>query len=459
MEAHRAPGKPLPPQDLDAERSVLGGVLLDNEKLDDVADIIVAADFYRPTHQVVYAAMLAMAEKNEPIDLVTLSAWLERSGKLGDAGGEDYIASLDANVPATANLSRYANIVRALSVKRRLLAAGQRIIRLAQGPGSADDILDAAEGEVLAVAEQGASSGNIETIGRLIKPVFDEIERDHDNPAAVTGLRTGFAGLDFATTGFHGGELIIIAGRPGQGKTGFAMNIAANVSVNGPSDGLRTSAVFSLEMTERKLIKRLFGSGAEVNGQRIRSGRLLDSDWPKLARAADRLFDAKLVIDDRSALTVMQLRTSCRRMRRRYPDLALIVVDYLQLMTGSGRAGQREQEVADISHGLKGIAKDLDLPVLALAQLNRSNERREDKRPTLSDIRESGAIEQDADLIIAMHRPELYSKKPEDKGTAEACVLKQRDGPTGTIRLAFRAEWTRFDDIEQTEATRENPWG
>ncbi len=433
----------LAPQDLEAERSVLGGVLLTNEALFDIVEIVKVDDYYREPHRKIFAAMQDLSIRNEPIDVITLGDELRRKGELEAIGGPAYLASLDASVPATANLSRYAKIVRDKALARRLIEAAHTIAREGYDQiGSVDDLLDSAEQKIFDVTEKKQSS-NFVLLGPTVKKVFQNLEALYEKQADITGVPTGFAALDQMTSGFQPGDLIIVAGRPSMGKTSLVMNMAGHVAI----EQHLPVAVFSLEMSVDSLTARLFASEARVDGQRLRTGKLLDSDWPKLARAADRLFRAPMYIDDTAGISALDMRAKCRRLKAKHSNLSLIVVDYLQLMRGRSDNDNREQELSDISRSLKALAKEIGVPVIALSQLNRSLERREDKRPQLSDLRESGAIEQDADIICFIYRDEVYNKESADKGVAEIIIGKQRNGPTGTARVAFLRDYTRFENL------------
>lgn len=437
----------VPPQNLEAERAVLGAILLSPSSLDEVVELIDADDFYRAGHRHIFTAMRNLAERSEAIDVITLGAELLRLGVDGEAGGSHYLSYLDAEVPPTPVVVRYAQLVRDSSLARRLLETGHAITRdCYEHRGDVAELLDSAETRIFEVTDR-----------RQVKPwtdmksgvtaTFKKLELLYERQEEITGLRTGWTGVDRMTAGLQKKDLIVIAGRPSMGKTAVAMNIAGYVAM----DLKKPVAVFSLEMGAESLLTRMLGCEARVDGQRLRTGKLLDSDWPKLARAADRLHRAPLFIDDTAGLSALEMRSKCRRLKAQHKDLALIVVDYLQLMKGRPGTDSREQEISDISRGLKAMAKDLDVPVIALSQLNRGLEKREDKRPMMSDLRESGAIEQDADVIAFVYRDEVYNKESPDKGIAELIIGKQRNGPTGDVRLAFLRDFTRFDNLEERE--------
>lgn len=433
------------PQNIDAEQSVLGAILLTNSALDDVVDIVAAEDFYRGSHQHVFSAMTALAARSEPIDLITLAAELQQRGQLEDVGGRSYLAQLDSHVPSTANVARYAQIVHDMALARRLIGAAHSIAR--EGYELKSDVatlLDSAEQRLFEVTE-GKGKSTIQSLNTMVRTVFSKLETLYERQSEITGIATGFTEFDKMTAGLQGGDLIIVAGRPSMGKTAVVMNIAAHVAI----EVKRPVAVFSLEMSAEALTTRLFSSEARVDGQRLRTGQLLDSDWPKLARAADRLHKAPMFIDDGAGLSALEMRAKCRRVKARAGDLALVVVDYMQLMKGRAGIDSREQEISDISRGLKSLARELNCPVIALSQLNRSLEKREDKRPMMSDLRESGAIEQDADLICFIYRDEVYNRESPDKGIAEIIIGKQRNGPTGFVRTAFLRDCTRFENLRE----------
>ncbi len=441
----------LAPQDLDAERSVLGGVLLTNDALNDVLDVVQADDFYREPHRRVFGAMLELANRNEPIDVITLADELRKEGRLDQVGGPAYLAGLDAFVPATANLSRYAKIVRDKALARRLIETAHGIAREGyEQKGAVDDLLDSAEQQIFDVTEKKAQTA-FTALKDTVQRVFQNLEKLYEQKSEVTGLPTGIEGFDRLTAGLQKGDLVIIGGRPSMGKTSLVLNMASHVAI----ESKRPVAIFSLEMSADSLTSRLFSSEARVDGQRLRTGRLLDQDWDKLARAADRLHRAPLFIDDSAGLSALEMRAKCRRLKSKQKDLALVVVDYLQLMRGRAGADNREQEISDISRGLKALARELDVPVIALSQLNRGLERREDKRPQMADLRESGAIEQDADLIAFIFRDEVYNRESAEKGVAEIIIAKQRNGPTGIVKVAFLKDYTRFENLAEEEGYQE----
>ena len=436
----------IPPHSAEAEQSVLGGLMLDNSTWDQVADRITETDFYRADHRLVFQAIRALAEKNSPFDVVTLTEWLERNNQLENAGGFAYLGILARDTPSAANISAYAEIVRERSILRQLIQIGTAIANSAYHPQGRDsrELLDEAEKNVFAIAEQGmrARQGFIGIKELLLKAV-DRIDTlfQQDNP--ITGLPTGWHDFDEKTAGLQPGDLIIIAGRPSMGKTTFAMNIAENVAIR----CAKPVAVFSMEMPAEHLIMRMLSSLGRIEQHRIRTGKLEDEDWPRLTSAVSMLNDKPLFIDDSSALSPTEVRSRARHLQRECgKPLGLILIDYIQLMQVPGNTETRAIEVSEISRSLKALAKELHVPVVALSQLNRSLEQRSDKRPIMSDLRESGGLEQDADLICFIYRDEVYNPQSAEKGIAEIIIGKQRNGPIGTMRLTFQGRYTRFDN-------------
>lgn len=445
----------LPPHSVEAEQSVLGGLLLENEALDKIADILTSADFYRHDHRLIFAHIGKLIEHNRPADIVTVAESLESSAELSGVGGIAYLGALAQNTPTAANIRRYAEIVRERAVMRKLVEVGSGIAESAYSPQGRDaqQLLDEAEAKIFQIAEGGKrSSEGFVDIKILLPQVADRIDQlfQRDNPNDVTGVPTGFSDLDSMTSGFQPGDLIIVAGRPSMGKTAFSLNIAENVALD---SGLPV-AVFSMEMAGTQLAMRMIGSVGRLDQHRMRTGRLEDEDWVRLTTALGRLNDAPIFIDEGAGLSSFDVRARARRLHRQCGKLGLIVVDYLQLMAApAGRQGEnRATEISEISRSLKALAKELDVPVVALSQLNRSVEQRPDKRPVMSDLRESGAIEQDADLILFIYRDEVYNSDSPDKGTAEIIIAKQRNGPIGRVRLTFLGEHTRFENHASTGA-------
>lgn len=434
----------LPPQNQEAEQSVLGGLLLDNEAIHRVVELLDAADFYREGHRKIFQAVLDLYGKSEPADLVTVTNALKASGALDAVGGAAYLAELVDRVPSAANAASYAKIIREKSVLRRLIEGATEIAeRGYRDEGNVDEYVDSAEKIVFEVAQRRFRKG-FTPVKEIVKDSFKAIEQLYERRELVTGVPTGYRELDRLTCGLQRSDLIIIAGRPSMGKTAFALNIVEHASIEA---GI-VSAVFSLEMSQEQLVRRMLCSRAEVDASKLRGGFLAESDWPRLTRAAGLLSEAPIFIDDSPALSVLEVRAKARRLQREH-GVGLLVIDYLQLMRGGARMESREREISEISRALKALAKELDVPVVALSQLNRGVEARQDKRPQLSDLRESGAIEQDADVIAFVYRDEMYNPESADAGKAEILIGKQRNGPTGKVVLAFRNNITRFDDLAQ----------
>jgi replicative DNA helicase len=440
----------LPPHSVEAEQSVLGGLLLDNSAWEKIADLVAEGDFYRHDHRLIYRHISKLIEHGKPADVITIAESLENSAKLGEVGGLAYLGALAQNTPSAANIRRYAEIVRERAVLRQLVEVGSGIAEDALNPSgrSMAQLLDEAEAKVFEIAEAGArgKQGFME-IQPLLTQVVERIDMlfQRENPNDVTGLPTGFADLDEKTSGLQPGDLVIVAGRPSMGKTAFSINIAENVAIQ---TGMPV-AVFSMEMAGTQLVTRMLGSIGRLDQHRVRTGRLQDEDWQKLTYAVGKLNDAPIHIDESAALSVLDLRARARRLHRQCGKLGLIVIDYLQLMSGSGKGSggeNRATEISEISRGLKALAKELEVPVIALSQLNRSLEQRPNKRPVMSDLRESGAIEQDADLILFIYRDEVYNPDSPDKGKAEIIIGKQRNGPIGTVPMTFIGEYTRFEN-------------
>ena len=434
------------PQSIEAEQSVLGGLMLDNQAWDKIADAITEEDFYRRDHRMIFRAVEALAARAEPFDVITLSEWLDQQGLLEDAGGLAYLGSLANNTPSAANIAAYAAIVRERSVLRQLISVGNDISNSAyQTEGrSTEELLDNAERQVFQIAEQGArgKEGFVAIKDLLVKAV-DRIDTLFQQDDPITGVPTGWNDFDEMTSGLQRGDMVIVAGRPSMGKTTFAMNIAEHAAIK---SGLPT-AVFSMEMPGESLAMRMLSSLGRIDQHRVRTGKLEDDDWPRLTSAMGLLAEAPMFIDDTPALSPNELRARVRRLAREHGELGLIVIDYLQLMQVHGSSENRTNEISEISRSLKGIAKEMNVPVVALSQLNRSLEQRPNKRPVMSDLRESGAIEQDADVIVFIYRDEVYNEDSPDKGTAEIIIGKQRNGPIGTTRLTFLGQFTRFENF------------
>ena len=438
----------LPPHSLEAEQSVLGGLLLDNDSADKVGDVLADADFYSEAHRLIYQHVLRLIADGKPADVVTVSESLASTQKLDYIGGLAYLGALVANVPTAANIRHYAQIVRDRSILRQLAATAGDIADAAYNPlgRSAKEVLDQAEAKVLHIAEQGERGAQqVVTIGTLLAGVVDRIETlyNRDDPSDVTGVPTGFADLDRMTSGMQPGDLVVVAGRPSMGKTSLALNIGEHVAL---AAGLPV-VVFSMEMGASQLALRLIGSVGRLDQHKLRTGRLAADDWEKLTAALGRLNEAPILIDETPALNAIEVRSRARRLMRTYGKLGLVIVDYLQLMQATASGENRATEISEISRSMKSLAKELKVPVMALSQLNRSLEQRPNKRPVMSDLRESGAIEQDADVILFIYRDEVYNPETQDKGVAEIIIGKQRNGPIGTVRLTFLGEYTRFESF------------
>ena len=438
----------LPPHSVEAEQSVLGGLLLENHAWERIADLITEQDFYRHDHRLIYRHITRLLDASKPADVVTVSESLESSKELTTVGGLAYLGALAQNTPSAANIRRYAEIVRDRAILRGLVEVGTSIADSAYSPmgRSASELLDQAEGKVFEIAEAGSrgKQGFLE-IQPLLTQVVERIDMlfQRDNPSDITGIPTGFTDLDQKTSGLQPGELIIVAGRPSMGKTAFSLNIAENVALE---SGLPV-AVFSMEMAGTQLVMRMMGSVGKLDQHKVRTGRLQDEDWQRLTYAVGKLNDAPLYIDESAALTALELRARARRLHRQCGKLGLIVIDYIQLMSATRQGENRATEISEISRSLKALAKELDVPVIALSQLNRSLEQRPNRRPVMSDLRESGAIEQDADVILFIYRDEVYNPETPEKGISEIIIGKQRNGPIGTVRLAFLGEYTRFENL------------
>jgi replicative DNA helicase len=434
----------LPPQSLEAEVSVLGGVLLDNEALNRVLEVMKEGDFYRESHRKIFSAILHLYEQSEPVDLITLAEALKNRDALEEVGGIEYLNSLVNSVPTAANIAYYAKIVKEKSILRKLINRSTEIInQVYTVSGEVDDFLDQAERSIFEIGEDRVRP-SFYPLKDIIKASFKTIERLYEKRQLITGVPTGFTKLDELTSGLQPSDLIIVAGRPSMGKTALALNISQHAAIE---SGI-PSAIFSLEMDKEQLALRMLCSEAKVDAHRLRSGFLSESDWPRLTRAAGSLSEAALFIDDSPGISALEMRAKSRRLKAEH-NIGLIVVDYLQLMRGRADSDTREQEISDISRSLKSLAKELNLPVIALSQLNRRVEERGDKRPQLADLRESGAIEQDADLIIFLYRDEVYNKSEDNpnKGKAEIIIGKQRNGPTDKFELAFLDKYTCFENL------------
>ncbi len=434
----------VPPQNLEAEQSILGGILLDNQALNAVLEILTQADFYSDAHRKIFASIVDLSNRNEPADLITLSNIMKDQKKLDQVGGISYLASLVDNTGSAANISYYARIVKEKSTLRRMIEAATDILNRSYDVGmDVDQMLDQAEHAIFEISENKIRP-SFSPMREILKSSFQTIERLYANKELITGVATGFDNLDDITSGLQKSDLIIVAGRPSMGKTAFALNIAQNAAL---LTGIPV-AVFSLEMAREQLVMRMLAAEARVDSQRLRKGFLGETDWPKLTEAAGRLSDAPIYIDDTPAITVIEMKAKARRLKAEN-GLGLIVIDYLQLMRGSAYKDSREQEISEISRSLKALAKELSVPVIALSQLNRKVEDRTNRRPMMADLRESGAIEQDADVIAFIYRDEVYNKSEDnpEKGIAEIIIGKQRNGPTGIVKLAFQEKYTRFENL------------
>ncbi len=455
--AHLISSSPkLPPQALEAEQSLLGGLLLDNRKCDEVTEEVGSKDFYSQSHRLIFNAISGLQGNGDPADVVTTSEWLENEGNLEAAGGLAYLGTLANNTPSTANIMTYAKIVRERAILRSLIGAANDISDTAYNPEGRTprEVLDRAEQLVFDISERdGRSRKGFTSIQELLSRSIDRIEELYESKEAITGIPTGFSDIDAMTSGLQPGDLVIVAGRPSMGKTSFAMNIAEYVSV----EKQLPVAIFSLEMPGEQLAMRMLASLGRINSNKIRTGRLVDEDWPRLNSAVGLLDKAPMFVDDSAGLNTLDLRSRARRIARDNNNLGLIVVDYLQLMSATETNENRATEISGITRSLKILAKELNVPVVALSQLNRSLEQRPNKRPVMSDLRESGAIEQDADVIFFIYRDEVYNEETEQKGVAEVIIGKQRNGPIGTTKLTFRGEFTRFENFASQFYGQDDP--
>jgi replicative DNA helicase len=437
----------IPPHSIEAESSVLGGLLLDNSAWDRVGDLLKDTDFYRYEHRLIYAAIQALVNVSRPADVITVFEQLQSHGKTDESGGLAYLNALAQFVPSAGNIRRYAEIVRERAILRKLVTASDEIATHAFNPQGRPvaKILDEAEQKIFQIGEEGSRmKQGFQSMETLVISLLDRVQEMADNPNDITGVPTGFYDLDRMTSGFQPGDMIVLAARPSMGKTALAINIAEHVALN---EGLPV-AVFSMEMGASQLAVRVVGSIGHIDQGHLRTGRLTDDEWPRLTEAIEKLRSVSLHIDETPGLTTGELRANARRLARQCGKLGLIVVDYIQLMSGSGSHGDnRATELSEISRGLKMLAKELQCPLIALSQLNRSVEQRTDKRPMMSDLRESGAIEQDADVIMFIYRDDYYNKDSKEPGVAEVIIGKQRNGPTGTVKLTFLKPVTRFESL------------
>ncbi|OIO74159.1 MAG: replicative DNA helicase [Zetaproteobacteria bacterium CG1_02_53_45] len=438
----------IPPHAYDAERAVLGGIMLDAEALEKLEGTLQPEHFYVEANARVFYVILELASKGQPVDVLTIKDHLERRQELESCGGDAYLADLVGAVPTSANVKHYAEIVRERYILRQLLSVCSDVTRdvYQETAMAVNEHLDIAEKNILAIAESfNRSRPSFSKMSDLMLETYKELEERYAQKKLVTGVPTGFDDLDKMTAGMQRGDLIIIAGRPSMGKTAFSMNLAQNSSLRG-EEGKGVVAVFSLEMSTQQIAMRMLACEARVDMSNLRTGRFTADDWRKLASASGSLAESSIFVDDTPAISVMELRSKCRRLKREAKGLDLVLIDYIQLMSGRASADNRAQEVSEISRSLKGLAKELNVPVIALSQLNRSLEQRADKRPVMSDLRESGAIEQDADVIMFIYRDEVYNKKPENEGLAEIIIAKQRNGPIGDVKLTFVHKYTRFEN-------------
>jgi replicative DNA helicase len=449
------PAKMVPPQNIEAEHAVLGTILLQDKALIKIVEILKPDDFYRDAHKTIFAAMLALFEKREPHDLITVTGLLSDQNKLEDVGGAAYLASLTDIIPFAGTLVHHAHIIRKKSVLRRLIQTTSEVAaRCYDTQDDIESLIDEAEKTIFEIAHTNKGQG-FQSMSAIVPKAFDRITKLFEKQEHITGVATGYEELDQITAGLQPAELIILAARPSMGKTALAMNIVQQAAVFGSKV---TVAVFSLEMSMESLAMRMLCSLGRIDSQRIRTGKLHENDWPKLTRATGMLADASIFIDDTAGLTALEMRAKARRLKSEH-NLGLIVVDYLQLMQGKTNSENRTQEISEISRSLKAMAKELDVPVLALSQLNRSLENRTDKRPQLADLRESGAIEQDADVIMFIYRDEVYNRSEtnENRGMAEIIIAKQRNGPTGMIKMTFLGEYTTFENYTGRPAPQYQP--
>ena len=433
-----------PPNDIAAEQSVIGAMLLSKDAIADVVELVREGDFYRPNHQIIYGTILDLYSKGEPADAVTVAAELGRIGELSRIGGANYLHTLVSMVPTAANANYYGRIVREQAIMRRLVEAGTRIVSMGYGgQGDVDDMVDRAQAEVYDVTDRRTAEDYI-PLRDIMGDALNEIEAISNRSGEMVGVPTGFTDLDALTNGLHPGQLIIIAARPALGKSTLGVDIARTASIK---HGL-TSVIFSLEMSRNEIVMRLLSAEAQVPLQHMRAGTMSDADWAKLAAKMGVISEAPLFIDDSPNMTLMEIRAKCRRLKQRH-DLRLVVVDYLQLMTSGKKVESRQQEVSEFSRSLKLLAKELEVPVIAISQLNRGPEQRTDKRPMLSDLRESGSLEQDADMVVLLHREDAYERESPRAGEADFIVAKHRNGPTATVTVAFQGHYSRFVDMAQ----------
>ncbi len=435
----------IPPHDIEAEQAVLGSMLADSEAVNAAVEVLKEEAFYRDDNRVIYQAIINLYNKSEPIDILTLKDELESMNKFEQVGGYEYLASLPDKVPTTANVQKYIKIVEEKSILRNLIRTANEIIELGYNPTEdVEDIMDGAEKKIFDIMQSKNQKG-YSPIKDVLVESFTKLEELYNRKQHITGVPTGFSELDYKTAGLHGSELILVAARPAMGKTAFALNIATNAALRGNAP----VAIFSLEMSKDQLVNRILCSEAMVDSNKVRTGKLEEDDWIKLAGAIGPLSESEIYIDDTPGISVMEIRTKCRKLKKE-KKIGLVVIDYLQLVQGSNkRIGSREQEISEISRSLKILAKEINVPVIALSQLSRAVEQRPDHRPMLSDLRESGAIEQDADIVMFLYRDDYYNKESEKKDIAEVIIAKQRGGSTGTVELLWMGNYTKFVNLEK----------
>lgn len=435
----------VPPHDLEAEQAVIGSMLIDKEAVISAIESLSAEDFYREDNRIIYSAIMNLYNKGEPIDIITLKSELSSMGKLEAVGGLEYITELPVNVPSTANVDKYIKIVEEKSSLRTLIKTANELITLGYDPTQdVEELMDNAERKIFSVMQSRAQK-SYSSMKDILVDTFVELEQLYNRKEHITGVPTGFIDLDYKTAGFHGSELILVAARPAMGKSAFALNIATNAAVRAKTP----VAIFSLEMSKEQMASRILCSEALVDSNKVRTGKVEDDDWRKLAEASGILSEAGIYIDDTPGISIMEIRAKCRKMKIE-KDIGLVVIDYLQLVQGSSkRAGSREQEIAEISRSLKILAKEINVPVIALSQLSRAPEQRPDHRPMLSDLRESGSIEQDADIVIFLYRDDYYNQDSEKKNIAEVILAKHRAGSTGTVELVWLGNYTKFVNAEK----------
>lgn len=447
--ASQAIAPKVPPHSEEAEKAVIGAVLIDNRAWDNISDKVAISDFYQHPHRLIYTTIGELAERSQPFDVLTVAEHLRQKHELDQVGGESYLFELAQNTPSAANAEAYATIVRERSILRQLISSAGDIAKSAFNADGRDtkELLDTAEQLVFQIAEQGSRGSGPVRVSDLLSDTTARIDELYHSTAALTGVSTGFADMDEMTSGLQKGDLIIVAARPSMGKTTFSMNIAEYAAIKGDKPVL----VFSMEMPAEQLTMRMISSLGRIDQHNLRTGKLTDEDWPRISSAVSMLSEAQMYIDDTPALTPIELRARARRVARANNGIGLIVIDYLQLMRVAGKSENRTNEISEISRSLKALAKELEVPVVALSQLNRGLESRTDKRPVMSDLRESGAIEQDADVIAFIYRDEVYHEDSPDKGSAEIIIRKQRNGPIGDFRLTFLGQFTRFENFMPTQ--------